>query len=327
MIYPLKGRRAFIAGHCGMVGSAILRQLSKEDCVILTAEREELDLRNQAAVDQWFARYGPDTVFLAAARVGGIHENTTYPGEFLYDNLAIATNVIEASRRTGVRKLMFLGSSCIYPRLAAQPMQESCLLTGSLEPTNQWYAVAKIAGLKLCQAYRRQHACDFVSVMPTNLYGPNDNFELISSHVLPALITKIDAAARLGRPSVTIWGSGTPRREFLHVDDLADAVVFLMQTWSEEEPLNIGTGQDITILELAHTIAGVIGYKGEFVLDRSKPDGAPRKLLDVSKLASLGWQPCIDLETGIRRTYEWYRDHGRQCDNAEPIESGSTPRY
>ena len=299
----------FVAGHRGMVGSALLRRLTKEGCDILTVARDELDLRDQKAVNEWLARIRPDTVFLAAAHVGGIHENATHSGEFLYDNLAIAMNVIEASRCTGVRKLMFLGSSCIYPRLAQQPMNEDCLLTGPLEPTNEWYAIAKIAALKLCQAYRRQYACDFVSVMPTNLYGPYDNFELLSSHVLPALMAKIDAAARRGDSSVTIWGSGWPRREFLHVDDLAEAAVFLMQAWSEEQPINIGTGQDLTILELTKMIAGVIGYKGEFVFDASKPDGTPQKLLDISKLAALGWQPRIDLEGGIKQTYDWYCDH------------------
>jgi len=225
----------------------------------------------------------------------------------IYDNLAIATNVIEAARRTGVAKLMFLGSSCIYPRLAPQPMPETCLLSGSLEPTNEWYAIAKIAGLKLCQAYRRQHGCDFVSVMPTNLYGPNDNFDLLAGHVLPALLAKIDAAVREGRDTVEIWGSGRPRREFLHVDDLADAVVFLMKTWSEDEPINIGTGTDVTIAELARMIADVVGFTGQFVYDNSKPDGTPRKLLDISKLTALGWRPRITLEAGIRQTYEWYR--------------------
>jgi len=232
---------------------------------------------------------------------------TTHPGDFLYDNLAIATNVIEASRRTRVAKLLFLGLSCIYPRLAPQPMPESCLLTGPLEPTNEWYAIAKIAGLKLCQAYRRQHGCDFVSAMPTNLYGPNDNFDLLSGHVLAALLAKTDAAVREGRDTVEIWGSGRPRREFLHVDDLADAVVFLMNTWSDEEPINIGTGTDVTITDLARLIADVVGFKGRFVFDPSKPDGTPRKLLDVSKLAALGWYPRIDLEAGIRQTYNWYR--------------------
>ena len=306
-LFPLQGRSIFVAGHRGMVGSALVRRLEQQECRILTVERDAVDLRDQLAVDRWFDEHRPEAVLLAAARVGGIHDNETHPGDFLYDNLAIATNVIEAARRTGVAKLMFLGSSCIYPRLAPQPMPETCLLSGSLEPTNEWYAIAKIAGLKLCQAYRRQHGCDFVSVMPTNLYGPNDNFDLLAAHVLPALLAKIDAAVREGRGTVEIWGSGRPRREFLHVDDLADAVVFLMKTWSEDEPINIGTGRDVTIAELARTIADVVGFTGQFVYDNSKPDGTPRKLLDTSKLTALGWRPRITLEAGIRQTYEWYR--------------------
>jgi GDP-L-fucose synthase len=306
-VFQLGGRRVFVAGHRGMVGSALVRRLTHEQCQILTVSRDEVDLRDQHAVDSWFDEHRPEAVLLAAARVGGIHANDTHPGDFLYDNLAIATNVIEASRRSGVAKLMFLGSSCIYPRLAPQPMPESCLLTGPLEPTNEWYAIAKIAGLKLCQAYRRQHGCDFVSVMPTNLYGPSDNFDLLSAHVLPALLAKIDAAMRDGRDAVEIWGSGHPRREFMHVDDLADAVVFLMKTWSDEEPINIGTGADVTIADLARLIADVVGFTGRFVLDPSKPDGTPRKLLDVSKLTALGWRPRIDLVAGIRQTWEWYR--------------------
>jgi GDP-L-fucose synthase len=307
-LFPLSGKRVFVGGHRGMVGSALIRRLAQEKCQIQTAGRDVVDLRDQAAVDRWFDEHRPEAVLLAAARVGGIHENDMHPGDFLYDNLAIATNVIEASRRVGVVKLLYLGSSCIYPRLAPQPMPESCLLTGPLEPTNEWYAIAKIAGLKLCQAYRRQHGCDFVSVMPTNLYGSNDNFDLLSSHVLPALLAKIDAAVRNGLDTVEIWGTGRPRREFLHVDDLADAVVFLLKTWSDEEPINIGTGTDVTVAELARLIADVVGFRGHFVFNDSKPDGTPRKLLDVSKLTALGWRPRIDLEAGIRHTYEWYRN-------------------
>jgi GDP-L-fucose synthase len=306
-IFPLKGRRIFVAGHRGMVGSALVRRLAQEECLILTVGRDVIDLRDQPAVHRWFDEYRPEAVVIAAARAGGIDANNKYPGDFLHDNLAIATNVIEASRRTRVAKLMFLGSSCIYPRLAPQPMPESCLLTGPLEPTNEWYAIAKIAGLKLCQAYRRQHGCDFVSVMPSNLYGPNDKFDLRSSHVLPALLAKMDAAVRECGEMVEIWGSGRPRREFLYVDDLADAVVFLMKTWSDEEPINIGTGTDVTIAELAKLIADIVGFSGRFVFDGSKPDGTPQKLLDVSKLTALGWRPRIELETGIRRTYDWYR--------------------
>jgi len=306
-LFPLSGRRVFVAGHRGMVGSALIRRLTQEECRILTVGREAVDLRDQAAVDRWFDEHRPEAVLLAAARVGGIHENDVHPGDFLYDNLAIATHVIEASRRIKVAKLLFLGSSCIYPRLAPQPMPEGCLLTGALEPTNEWYAIAKIAGLKLCQAFRRQHGCDFVSVMPTNLYGPNDNFDLVSGHVLPALLAKVHTAVQDGRDTVEVWGSGRPRREFLHVDDLADAVVFLMKSWSDEEPINIGTGMDVTIVELVRLIADVVGFKGRFIFDPSKPDGTPRKLLDVSKLTALGWRPRIDLEMGIRQTYEWYR--------------------
>jgi GDP-L-fucose synthase len=306
-IFPLKGRRIFVAGHRGMVGSALIRRLAEEECLLLTVGRDAVDLRDQSAVNRWFDEHRPEAVVLAAARAGGIHANNNFPGDFLYDNLAIATNVIEASRRTRVAKLMFLGSSCIYPRLAPQPMPECCLLTGPLEPTNEWYAIAKIAGLKLCQAYRRQHGCDFVSVMPTNLYGPNDNFDLLSGHVLPALVAKIDAAVRNRRDTVEIWGSGRPRREFLHVEDLADAVVFLMKTWSDEEPINVGTGTDVTISELAQLIAEILGFTGQFLFDASKPDGTPRKLLDISRLTALGWRPRIPLEEGIRQTYEWYR--------------------
>jgi GDP-L-fucose synthase len=291
-----------------MVGSALVRRLEQQQCRILTVVRDAVDLRDQLAVDRWFDEHRPEAVLLAAARVGGIHDNETHPGDFLYDNLAIATNVIEAARRTGVAKLVFLGSSCIYPRLAPQPMPEACLLSGSLEPTNEWYAIAKIVGLKLCQAYRWQHGCDFVSVMPTNLYGPNDNFDLLAGHVLPALLAKIDAAVREGRDTVEIWGSGRPRREFLHVDDLADAVVFLMKTWSEDEPINIGTGTDVTIAELARMIADVVGFTGQFVYDNSKPDGTPRKLLDISKLTALGW----------RRASRWKREYARLMNGTEP---------
>jgi len=311
IVFPLAGKRVFVAGHRGMVGSALLRRLASEDCELLTAGREQLDLRDQAAVEEWFAEQRPEAVFLPAARVGGIQANATYPAEFIYDNLAISTHVIEAARRAKVAKLMFFGSSCIYPRLAPQPMPESALLTGALEPTNQWYALAKIAGMKLCQAYRRQYGADFVSVMPTNLYGSNDNFDLATSHVLPALLARIDAAVREGRESVEIWGTGTPRREFLHVDDLADAAVHLFKTWSEEEWVNIGTGSDVSIAELARMIGDVVGFKGRFAFDPTKPDGAPRKLLDVSKLDALGWQSRIGLAEGIRRTYEWYRQNAR----------------
>ena len=250
----------------------------------------------------------PDAVIVAAATVGGIHANDSRPAEFIYDNLVIETNVIHAAWRSGVGKLLFLGSSCIYPKFAPQPMTEDALLTGPLEPTNQWYAVAKIAGIKLCQAYRRQYGCDFVSAMPTNLYGPGDNFDPLSSHVLPALLRKIDAAARQGLPSVEVWGSGRPRREFLHVDDLADALVFILRHYSGEEHLNVGTGTDVSIAELAGLIADVTGYQGRFVFDPSKPDGTPRKLMDVGRLAALGWRAGTDLRSGIVQTYAWYRE-------------------
>ena len=307
MKFDVHGKRVYVAGHRGMVGSALVRRLAREDCQILTVSRGEVDLRNQQAVDRWFDEHRPDVVFLAAARVGGIYANNAQPGDFLYDNLALQTHLIEAARRVQVAKLLFFGSSCIYPRLAPQPMPESCLLTGSLEPTNQWYAIAKIAGLKLCEAYRRQYGCDFISVMPTNLYGPGDNFDPLTSHVLAALIVKIDDAIRCGHDRVVIWGTGTPRREFLHVDDLADAAVFLIKNWSSDEHINIGAGQDLSVAELARTIGRIIGFEGNFVFDPSKPDGTPRKLLDVAKLNALGWRYRTDLESGIRQTYDWYR--------------------
>ena len=307
MKFDLRGKRVYVAGHRGMVGSALVRRLASEECQILTAGRDAVDLRDQQTVDRWFGEHRPDAVFLAAARVGGIYANNERPGDFLYDNLVLETNVIEAARRARVAKLVFFGSSCIYPRLAPQPIPESSLLTGPLEPTNQWYAIAKIAGLKLCEAYRRQHGCDFVSVMPTNLYGPGDNFDLLTSHVLASLIVKIDAAVRRGLDTVEVWGTGRPRREFLHVDDLADAAVFLMKNWSEDQHINIGTGEDLSIGALAQMIARIVGFEGGFVFDASKPDGTPRKLLDVTKLSSLGWRYRTDLESGIRQTYDWYR--------------------
>src|SRR5258707_2386394 len=288
-IFSLTGRRVFVAGHRGMVGSALVRRLAREDCEILTAGRDELDLRQQGDVKGWLAEKRPSVVFLAAATVGGIVANDTRPAEFIYDNLAIETNVIEGARRVGVDKLMFLGSSCIYPRLAPQPMAEEALLTGPLEPTNQWYAVAKIAGLMTCAAYRRQHGCDYISAMPTNIYGPGDNFHPTQSHVVAALIGKIHRAAREGAAAVEIWGSGQPRREFLYVDDLADAVVFLMRHYSAEPHVNIGAGKDLTIDEFAALIAEIVGFRGGFTHDRERPDGAPRKLLDVGRINALGW--------------------------------------
>ncbi|MFZ2008082.1 MAG: GDP-L-fucose synthase [Stellaceae bacterium] len=307
--FELRGKRVFVAGHRGMVGSALVRRLAREDCEVLTVPRQSIDLRDQSAVNAWFAQHRPQAIFMAAATVGGIYVNDTRPGDFLFDNLAIATNVIDAALRADVEKLMFFGSTCIYPRLAPQPMPEDALLTGPLEPTNEWYAIAKIAGLKLCEAYRRQHGRDFVSVMPTNLYGPGDNFDPLSSHVLPALVRRIGEAAHTGQSTVEIWGSGEPRREFLHVDDLADAAVFLMRNWSEDQHINIGCGSDISIAELARLIARVVGFNGDFVFDRSKPDGTPRKLVDVAKLAALGWRPRIGLEPGIRDVYRWHLDN------------------
>jgi GDP-L-fucose synthase len=308
--YKLSGKRIYVAGHRGMVGSALVRRLASEDCDILTVPRQQVDLRDQEAVGRWFELNRPQAVFMAAATVGGIYANDTRPGDFLYDNLAIAANVIHAAHHHSVDKLMFFGSTCIYPRLSPQPIPEDALLTGPLEPTNEWYAVAKIAGLKLCEAYRRQHGCDFVSVMPTNLYGPGDNFDPLASHVLPALLRRISEAVHSGAPVVEIWGSGQPRREFLHVDDLADAAMLLMRNWSEDQHINIGCGSDIAIAELAALIGRVVGFDGEFVFDRSKPDGTPRKLVDVTKLTALGWRPRIPLEDGIREVYRWYREHG-----------------
>lgn len=302
--------KIYVAGHRGLVGSAIVRRLQAEgfDNLVLRSSGE-LDLRRQDAVEQFLAVERPEYVFLAAAKVGGILANSTYPAEFIYDNLAIAANVINAAYRYGVKKLLFLGSSCIYPKFAPQPMPESCLLTGSLEPTNEWYAIAKIAGIKLCQAYNRQYGTNFISVMPTNLYGPNDNFDLHTSHVLPALIRKFHEAKVTGAPSVVVWGTGTPRREFLHVDDLADACLFLMHHYNESEIINIGVGEDLTIAELAHLVRNVVGYEGRIVFDPSKPDGTPRKLLDVGKLFGMGWRPRIPLAEGIRATYEWYLEN------------------
>ena len=302
-IFDLTGARVWIAGHRGMVGSAVVRRLSTEPVEsILTVSRSEVDLRNQAEVAAWVADNRPDVVVLAAAKVGGILANDRYPADFLFDNLAIQNAVIRASADLGVRKLLFLGSSCIYPKFAPQPIPEEALLTGPLEPTNQWYAIAKIAGIMMCDALRQQNGLDFISAMPTNLYGPGDNYDLESSHVIPALIRKAIAAREADAETMTVWGSGTPRREFLHVDDLADALVFLLKSFSGKGPINVGTGTDVTIAELARTIADAAGYKGRLVFDTSKPDGPPRKLMDGSRLAELGWKASIDLKTGIART-------------------------
>jgi GDP-L-fucose synthase len=310
-MYSLGGKRVFVAGHRGMVGGAIVRRLASEGCEVLTATRAELDLGDQAAVRGWFARERPDAVFLAAAKVGGILANDSFPADFLYDNLMIEANVIEAAHRSNVEKLLFLGSSCIYPKFAPQPIPEEALLTGPLEPTNEWYAIAKIAGIKLAQAYRRQHGRDFISAMPTNLYGPGDNFDLSSSHVMPALIRKADEAKRAGAASIQIWGTGTPRREFLYVDDCADACVTLMQTYSGDEHVNVGSGTDVTIYELTEQVCRVIGFAGEIVRDPSKPDGTPRKLMSADKLRGMGWSPKTSLEDGIALSYRWFLDDAR----------------
>ncbi|HXP29624.1 MAG TPA: GDP-L-fucose synthase [Stellaceae bacterium] len=309
ILFSLAGRRVFIAGHRGMVGSALARRLAQTGAEILTAARSEVDLRRQAETEAWLVSARPDAVFVAAATVGGILANDRRPAEFLYDNLMIAANVIAAARRADVKKLLFLGSSCIYPRLAPQPMREQDLLTGPLEPTNQWYALAKIAGLKLCAAYRRQYGSDFISAQPTNLYGPGDTYDPQASHVIPALLAKTRRAKAIAAPEVEIWGTGKPRREFLHVDDLADALVFLMERYSGEEQVNVGWGKDVSIAELARLVAEVVGYKGGFRFATDKPDGAPRKLLEVSKLAALGWHPRIELRDGLADAYRWFLDN------------------
>ncbi|WP_205820999.1 GDP-L-fucose synthase family protein [Methylobacterium nonmethylotrophicum] len=306
LAFPLAGRRVFVAGPHGMVGSAIVRRLARVECEVLTAGRTECDLRDPAAVTEFFARTRPDAVFLAAAVVGGIHANAAYPVDFLHDNLMIAASVIGAAHRAGVAKLMFLGSSCIYPKHAPQPMTEDALLTGPLEPTNEPYAIAKIAGIKLCDAYRRQYGADFVSVMPTNLYGRGDNYHPENAHVPAALIRRFDAAKRDGAESVTVWGTGTPLREFLCADDLADACVFLMERQSWAGPLNIGTGDEVSIADFARTVAEVVGYDGRIAFDTSRPDGAPRKRLDVSRLTALGWRPRISLREGLAAAYADY---------------------
>ena len=307
-VYSLAGKRVYVAGHRGMVGSAIVRRLATEKCELLTATRSDVDLTRQEQVEAWFADHRPEAVFLAAAKVGGILANDSFPADFLYENLMIEANIIRAAYESGVEKLLFLGSSCIYPKLATQPISESELLVGPLEPTNEWYAVAKIAGIKLCQAYRRQHGADFISAMPTNLYGTGDNYDLESSHVLPALVRKIHEAKTSGAPSVTVWGSGSPLREFMHADDCADALVFLMKHYSGHEHINVGTGEEISIRDLAVMIARTADFGGEIVMDPSKPDGTPRKLMDSSRLARLGWKSTIALSDGIARTLTEYAE-------------------
>jgi len=295
-----------VAGHRDMVGAAICRRLEREDCEILTVARSEVNLTRQAEVEAWMSANQPQVIFMSAATVGGILANDSRPAEFIYDNLAIETNIIHAAWKTGVEKLLFLGSSCIYPRNTPQPMTEDALLSGPLEPTNEWYAVAKIAGIKMCQAYRKQYGCDFISAQPTNLYGPGDNFDLQSSHVVPALMAKSHRAKMAGSAEVEVWGTGSPKREFLYVDDLADALVFQMRHYTGESHLNVGTGRDLTIRELAETVVRTVGFKGALKFNTHMPDGTPRKLLDVSRLEAMGWTAQVDLAEGLRRAYEWY---------------------
>jgi GDP-L-fucose synthase len=303
LLFDLRDKRVYVAGHNGMVGSAIMRRLANEGCEILAADRRTLDLTNQQSTENWLARMRPDAIFLAAGRVGGIYANNTYPADFIADNLAIALNVIRGAHATGVKKLLALGSSCIYPKFAPQPMTEDALLTGPLEPTNEWYAVAKIAAIKLCEAYRKQHHCDFISVMPTNLYGPNENYHPQNSHVPAALIRRFHEAKMNNTPTEVVWGTGTPRREFLAVDDAADACVFVMKHYSDFGFLNIGTGEDVTIGDFARQVSEVVGYKGKIVFDTSRPDGPPQKLLNVSKIKKLGWSPKIGLREGLAMAY------------------------
>lgn len=302
-LYRLAGKRVWVAGHRGMVGAALVRRLAREDCELILASRAELDLLRQEAVEAWMAEARPQVVFLAAAKVGGILDNASFPADYLYDNLMIEANVIRAAWQTGVEKLVLLGSSCIYPKHAPQPIREDALLTGPLEPTNEWYAVAKIAGIKLVQAFRAQYGSDFISAMPTNLYGPGDNYDLMSSHVIPALFRKAHEARAAGRRDLEVWGSGTVRREFLHVDDCADALVHLLGNWSDPMPVNVGSGSDLTIAELAGLVMRIAGLTGELIFDRSRPDGTPRKLMGASVLRGLGWAPRIPLEEGLRQVY------------------------
>jgi GDP-L-fucose synthase len=307
--YAVEGKRVWVAGHRGLVGGAIARRLGREECEVVTVSHADLDLRRQADVEAWLDRARPDAAVVAAATVGGILANQTRPAEFIYDNLMIEANIVEAARRTGVERLLFLGSACIYPREAPQPMAEDALLTGPLEPTNEWYALAKIAGIKLCQAYRKQYGCDFITAQPNNLYGPGDNFDLEASHVIPALMAKAHAAKLAGADSLEVWGTGTPRREFLYVDDLADAAVFLLRHYGADAPINIGTGEELTIAELARAISDTVGFGGTLEFDRSKPDGSPRKLLNVALMHSLGWRASTPLRDGLAATYAWYLDH------------------
>jgi GDP-L-fucose synthase len=307
--YTLRNKRVWVAGHRGLVGSALVRRLQGEGCEIVTAPRDSVDLRRPEQLERWMREVRPQAVFLAAARVGGIYANDTRPAEFIYDNLMIQSNVVEASRRAEVEKLLLMGSSCIYPRLAPQPIPEGALLTGPLEPTNQWYAIAKIAGIKLGQAYRRQYGCDFISVMPTNLYGPGDNFDLMQSHVVPALMVKAHEAKISRAPSIDVWGTGAVRREFLYVDDAADGMVFLMQHYSDEGIVNLGTGRDVPIIDLVGMVCRAVGYQGGTRFDTSRPDGTPRKVVDVSRINQLGWSARTPFAQGLAETYRWYLDH------------------
>ena len=302
----LKNKKVFVAGHKGLVGQSLCRRLEKENCKILYVNKKTLDLRDFNKTDKWLKLNKPDYIFIAAARVGGILANSSYPADFIYDNLSIATNLIHLSYKNNVKKLLYLGSSCIYPKFAKQPIKEDSLLTGKLEPTNEWYAIAKIAGLKLCKAYALQYKCNFISAMPTNLYGPEDNFDVKSGHVLPGLINKIHLAAKHNKKNVIIWGTGKPKREFLFVDDLSDALVFLMKNYNKNDHINVGSGNETNILNLAKIIGKVIGFKGKFIFDRSKPDGTPRKLINSKKINSLGWKSKTSLFDGINSTYQWY---------------------
>jgi len=306
MIFSLEGKRVWVAGHSGLAGSALCRQLASRNLTVLTAARNECDLRDQAAVHAWMERNRPDAVFLAAALVGGIEANRTRPAEFLYDNLLIAANIIHAAAQAGVARLLFLGSSCFYPREAAQPVREDSLLTGPFEPTNEWFAVAKVAGVRLCQAFRRQYGKDFIVAVPANLYGPGDDFDLTTSHVIPAMIRRFDEAKQCGSSVVRLWGTGRPIREFLFVDDAASALVHLMEEYSREEIINVAGGQEVSIAELSAMVAGIVGYHGRIEFDPSKPDGMPRKTLDSTLIRATGWRPKVPLAEGIRRTYEWF---------------------
>ncbi|WP_281355806.1 GDP-L-fucose synthase [Ancylobacter pratisalsi] len=305
-VFSIVNKRVFVAGHGGMVGSAVVRRLASEGCDIITAGRSVVDLKRQADVEAFIADTKPDAIVMAAAKVGGILANDRFPADFLYDNLIIEANLFEAAHRNDVNRFLFLGSSCIYPKMAAQPITEDALLTGPLEPTNEWYAIAKISGIKLAQAYRRQHGRDYISAMPTNLYGIGDNFDLNSSHVIPALIRKAHEAKSKGDASIEVWGTGSPRREFLYADDCADALVFLLKNYSGDEHVNVGSGDDMTILEATQTVCEVVGFDGEIVHDLTKPDGTPRKLMSAEKLRSMGWAPKVGFEDGLRRSYEWF---------------------